>query len=60
MEETKTLLDCDISCRFEWLELSSNFFDISVYTPAALAVLFGVLIYRAIKRKQGSDINGKK
>ena len=60
MEETEILLDCDIACRFEWIELSSNFFDISVYAPAALAVLFGVLIYRVIKRKQGSEPNGKK
>jgi hypothetical protein len=60
MEEIETLIDCDFACRFEWIELSSNFFDISVYTPAALAVLFGVLIYRAIKRKQGSGLNGKK
>ena len=60
MEETEILLDCDIACMFEWIELSSNFFDISVYTPAALAVLFGVLIYRVVKRKQGSEPNGKK
>jgi len=60
MEETEILLNCDFACRFEWIELSSNFFDISVYTPAALAVLFGVLIYRAIKRKKGSGLNGKK
>ena len=60
MEETEIMIDCDFACRFEWIELSSNFFDISVYTPAALAVLFGVLIYRAIKRKKGSGLNGKK
>jgi len=60
MEETEIMIDCDFACRFEWIDLSSNFFDISVYTPAALAVLFGVLIYRAIKRKQGSRLNGKK
>jgi len=60
MEETEILLNCDFACRFEWIELSSNFFDISVYTPAALAVLFGVLIYRAVKRKKGSGFNGKK
>jgi hypothetical protein len=62
MEATEVLdsVDCGFTCRFEWIDLSSNFFDISVYTPAALAVLFGVLIYRAIKRKQGSGLNGKK
>ena len=60
MEETEALLDCGFTCRFEWIELSSNFFDISVYTPAALAVLLGVLIYKAVKRKQGSGLNGKK
>jgi len=60
MEETEIMIDCDFACRFEWIDLSSNFFDISVYTPAALAVLFGVLIYRAIKRKKGSGLNGKK
>ena len=53
--------ECDtFRCQFEWLDLSSNFFDISVYTPAALAVLFGVLIYRVVKRKQGSEFDGKK
>ena len=62
MEATEVLdsVDCGGTCRFEWIDLSSNFFDISVYTPAALAVLFGVLVYRAIKRKQGSGLNGKK
>ena len=60
MEETEALLDCGFTCSFEWIELSSNFFDISVYSPAALAVLFGVLIYRVVKRKQGSEPNGKK
>ena len=53
--------ECDtFRCQFEWIDLSSNFFDISIYTPTALAFLFGVLIYRAIKRKQGSGFNGKK
>ena len=60
MEETEIMIDCDFACRFEWIDLSSNFFDISVYTPAALAVLFGVLIYRVFKKKQGSELNGKK
>ena len=55
------LSECDtFRCQFEWIDLSSNFFDISVYTPAELVVLFGVLIYRAVKRKQGSGFNGKK
>ena len=53
--------ECDtLRCQFEWIDLSSNFFDISIYTPTALAFLIGVLIYRAIKRKQGSGFNGKK
>jgi len=53
--------ECDtLRCQFEWIDLSSNFFDISVYTPAALVVLVGVLIYRAFKRKQWSGFNGKK
>jgi hypothetical protein len=60
MAETEALVNCGFTCRFEWIELSSNFFDISVYTPAALAVLFGVLIYRVFKKKQGSELNGKK
>lgn len=60
MEEAEALVDCGFTCRFEWIELSSNFFDISVYAPAALAVLFGVLIYRVVKRKQESEPNGKK
>ena len=53
--------ECDtFRGQFEWIDLSSNFFDISVYTPAALVVLVGVLIYRVFKRKQGSGFNGKK
>jgi asparagine N-glycosylation enzyme membrane subunit Stt3 len=60
MEATDALVNCGFTCKFEWIELSSNFFDISVYAPAALAVLFGVLIYRVVKRKQGSEPNGKK
>jgi hypothetical protein len=60
MEATDALVNCGFTCKFEWIDLSSNFFDISVYTPAALAVLFGVLIHRVIKRKQESGLNGKK
>lgn len=55
------LTECDtLKCRFEWIDLSSNFFDISVYTPAAVVVILGVLIYKAFKKRRESGFNGKK
>jgi len=36
---------CDFYCRFEWIGVSSNFFNVEVYTPAILAVL-GIIIIR--------------
>jgi hypothetical protein len=53
--------ECDtFKCRFEWIDLSSNFFDISVYTPAAVVVILGVLVYKAFKKRRESRFNGKK
>lgn len=52
-EVLDTLLEpevCDFSCQFEWLEISSNFFSISVYTPALVAGAAVFLTYRIIKK----------
>jgi hypothetical protein len=45
--------DCDFTCQFEWIEISSNFFGISVYTPALIVGLLGYGIYRVIKKRRG-------
>jgi hypothetical protein len=34
--------ECGLACQFEWLEVSSNFFSVAVYTPA---LIVGVLAY---------------
>lgn len=52
-EVLNTLLEpeaCDFSCQFEWLEISSNFFSVSVYTPALVAGAVVYMIYRIIKK----------
>jgi len=41
---------CDFSCQFEWLEISSNFFSVSVYTPALVAGAVVFVAYRIIKK----------
>lgn len=54
MEEvTPTLVNpesCDFSCQFEWLEISSNFFNVSVYTPAVVAGAVVYVFYRIVKK----------
>lgn len=42
--------NCDFKCQFEWIEVSSNFFNVAVYTPALLAGIAGYVIYRIVKR----------
>ena len=42
--------NCDFKCQFEWIEVSSNFFNVSVYTPALLAGIAGYALYRVIKK----------
>lgn len=44
--------NCDFACQFEWIEVSSNFFSVAVYTPALIASLIGYLIYRAVKKSK--------
>ena len=48
--------NCDFQCQFEWIEVSSNFFNVSVYTPALLAGILGYVVYRIIK-KYRSDVS---
>ena len=43
---------CDFACQFEWIEVSSNFFSVSVYTPALIASLIGYGIYRLIQKSK--------
>jgi hypothetical protein len=54
MEPTTTSIvaeaNCDFKCQFEWIEVSSNFFNVSVYTPALLAGIAGYVVYRVIKK----------
>jgi hypothetical protein len=44
--------NCGFSCQFEWIEVASNFFNVSVYTPALIAGLAGYLMYRVIKKNK--------
>lgn len=60
-EVIDTLLEpevCDFSCQFEWLEISSNFFSVSVYTPAVVAGAVLYVVYRIIKKVKA--VRGKK
>ena len=41
---------CGFTCQFEWIEVSSNFFNISFYTPSLIAGLVGYFIYRTVKK----------
>lgn len=52
METTQIVAEanCDFKCQFEWIEVSSNFFNISVYTPALIAGLVAYALYRIVKK----------
>ena len=52
MEQVVSEANCSFGCQFEWLEVSSNVFNISVYTPAFIACLVGYGIYRFVKRNK--------
>lgn len=52
MEQIVSEANCSFGCQFEWLEVSSNVFNISVYTPAFIACLVGYGIYRFVKRNK--------
>lgn len=41
---------CGFTCQFEYLEISSSFFSVSVYTPALIVTLVGILVYRKVRR----------
>lgn len=55
METTQVISDanCSFTCQFEWIEVSSNFFAVSVYTPALIVGLLAYGIYRIIKKNRG-------
>ena len=48
--ETINPENCDLACQFEWIEISSNFFSVSVYTPALIIGLGAYLIYKGYKK----------
>ena len=55
MDDTNLMLDpmdCGLACQFEWIEVSSNFFSVAVYTPALIVVVLSYFIYKAIKKKK--------
>lgn len=45
--------DCGVSCQFEWLEVSSNFFAVSVYTPALILGFVAYGVWLIVKKKRG-------
>lgn len=47
-------LDCDLACQFEWIEVSSNFFSVAVYTPALIVGVIAYFIYKVIKKRKSS------
>ena len=55
MEQVISEANCSFGCQFEWLEVSSNVFNISVYTPAFIACLVGYGIYRFVKRNKAKN-----
>ena len=55
MDDTNLMLDpmdCGLACQFEWIEVSSNFFSVAVYTPALIVGVLSYFIYTAIKKKK--------
>ena len=55
MDDTNLMLDpmdCGLACQFEWIEVSSNFFSVAVYTPALFVGVLSYFIYKAIKKKK--------
>ena len=59
METPEVLIspaECDFMCQFEWFELSSNIFSVSVYTPSLVVGGVIYLVYRAVKRSRNKKI----
>jgi uncharacterized membrane protein len=52
MEEMFDPENCDLACQFEWIEVSSNFFSVAVYTPALIIGIGAWLIYKVIKKRR--------
>lgn len=50
--QVMTTENCDFACQFEWIEVSSNFFSVAVYTPALIVSLIGYFVYRAVKKSK--------
>jgi hypothetical protein len=46
---------CGAFCQFEWLEFSSNFFSLSVYTPAVLAGAAIFYLVKVIKKRKEKE-----
>lgn len=51
--------NCGFSCQFEWIEVSSNFFSVSVYTPAFVVGLIGYFVYRVIQKNKKRPVEKK-
>jgi uncharacterized membrane protein len=52
--------ECDtFRCQFEWIEVSSNFFSLSVYTPALVVGLIGYFVYRVIQKNKKRPVEKK-
>lgn len=41
---------CDLNCQYDWLAISSNFFNVSIYTPALVIGLIAFVVYRYAKK----------
>lgn len=52
VDKVTTVIDntCNINCQYDWLAVSSNFFNISVYTPALIVGLVVFAAYRYAKK----------
>ena len=57
MQYTQIDPACDFYCRFEWIGVSSNFFNVEVYTPAIIVVLVAIVIRRQyVKAKKAKAL----
>jgi len=44
--------NCGLGCQFEWIEVSSNFFSVAVYTPSLIVAGIGYLIWRKVQKNK--------
>lgn len=56
LSDPNAIVDCSLSCRLEWIGVSSNFFNFEVYTPALIIVLTVWIVRRTWRNRKKTNV----